>query len=35
MSDKVNSHICVYNSFHQMVKYERNHILQDSTGLEM
>ena len=41
MSGKINSHIylllCVYNSFHQMVKYGRliNHILQDLTGLEI
>jgi len=39
MSDKINSLIClmlsVYKSFHQMVKYshQRNHILQDLTGL--
>src|SRR6218665_360091 len=41
MSDKINLHIClmlsVYNSFHQMVKYDhqRNHILPDLTGLEI
>jgi len=41
MSDKINSHICfmlsVYESFHQTLKYgrQRNHILQDLTGLEM
>jgi len=40
MSDKINSHIClmlsVCRSFHQTVKYghQRNHILQDLTGLE-
>jgi len=38
---KINSHIClmlsVYKSFHQTVKYgrQRNHILQDFTGLEI
>jgi len=41
MSDKINSHICimlsVYKSFHQTVNYgrQRNHILQDLTGLEI
>ena len=41
MSDKINSHISlmlsVYKSTHQMVKYgwQRNHILQDLTGLEI
>jgi len=41
MSDKINSTIylmlSVYKSFHQMVKYaqQRNHILQDLTGLEI
>jgi len=41
MSNKINSHIClmfsVYNSFHKMVKdgRQRNHILQDLTGLEI
>ena len=41
MSDKINSHIClmlsVYKSWHQTVKYghQRNHILQDLTGLEI
>ena len=40
MSDKINSHIClmlsVYKTFNQMVKYghQRNHILQDLTGIE-
>ena len=40
MSDKINSHICLILSvckyFHQTVKYgqQRNHILQDLTGLE-
>jgi len=40
MSDKINSHICVmlsvYKTFLQTVKYDpqRNHILEDSTGLE-
>jgi len=41
MSGKINSHIClmlsVYKSFRQTVKYgcQRNHILQDLTGLEI
>jgi len=41
MSDKINSYIClilsVYKSFHQTVKYghQRNHIVQDLTGLEI
>jgi len=41
MSEKINSHIClmlsVCKSFHQMVKYcrQRNHILQDLTGLKI
>ena len=41
MSDKNNSHIClllnVYKSFNQTVKYgqQRNHILEDLTGLEI
>jgi len=40
MSDKINSHIClilsIYKTCHQTVKYgcQRNHILQDLTGLE-
>jgi len=40
MSNKINLHTClmlsVYKSFHQMVKYghQRNHILQDLTGLK-
>jgi len=38
---KINSQIClimsIYESFHQKVKYgwQRNHILQDLTGLEI
>jgi len=41
MSGKINSLICllvsVYKRFHQMVKYgqQRNHILQELTGLEI
>jgi len=41
MSGKINSYIClmlsVYESFHQMAKYgwQRNHILQDLTGIEI
>jgi len=41
MSDEINSHICltlsIYKIFHQTVKYgkQRNHILQDLTGLEI
>jgi len=40
MSDNINSHsplmLSVYKSFHETVKYgrQRNHILQDWTGLE-
>jgi len=40
MPDKINSNIClmlsVNKNFHQTVKYghQRNHILQDLTGLE-
>jgi len=35
MSDKINL-LSIYKSFHQTVKYgrQRNHILQDLTGLE-
>jgi len=39
-SDKINIHFClmfsVYKSFHQTVKYghQKNHILQDLTGLD-
>ena len=41
MSGKINSNIylklSVYKSYHQMIKYgqQRNHILQDLTGLEI
>jgi len=41
MSGKISSRISlilsVYESFHQMAKYgqQRNHILQDLTGLEI
>ena len=38
MPDKISSHNCLMLSrFHQMVKYgwQRNHILQDLTGLEI
>jgi len=41
MSGKIISHIClmlsVYQNLHQMIKYgcQRNHILQDLTGLEI
>jgi len=41
MSDKTISHICsmmrVYKRFHQTIKCgcQRNHILQDLTGLEI
>jgi len=41
MSDQINLHICLMfeclQKFHQIVKYgwQRNHILQDLTGLEI